>query len=157
MRRSPLVASALLVAIAALGETPHFLHAQAGSVAGTVVASGSQRPLAGVQVGVVGQAGKGATTDGTGRFSIADLAGTTVVLNFRFLGYRPETDTVQVGRRDLRISLSERALELSSLVVTGTAGGQQTKELGTSVATVNAADVMAQTAVPSFEGLLNGR
>ena len=74
MRRSPLVASALLVAIAALGATPHFLHAQAGSVAGTVVASGSQRPLAGVQVGVVGQAGKGATTDGTGRFSIADLA-----------------------------------------------------------------------------------
>src|SRR5204862_6776954 len=54
-------------------------------------------------------------------------------------------------------TLSERALELNSVVVTGTAGGAQTRELGTSVATINAADVAQQAAIPTVEGLLNGR
>src|SRR3954467_4562011 len=80
-------------------------HAQANSVAGTVVAGGTQRPLAGVQVAVVGVPGKGTTTDGSGRFAIGDISGSTVVLNFRFLGYRPVVDTVNVGRRDLQIAL----------------------------------------------------
>src|SRR5438552_3946590 len=114
MKASRPVASVLVIALIAV---PRIVHAQAASVAGTVVAEGSQRPLAGVQIGVVGVAGKGTTTDGSGRFSITDLTGTNVVLNFRFLGYRPATDTVRVGQGDLRISLTERALELNSLVV----------------------------------------
>lgn len=145
------------LAMVPLFAVAQILGAQAGTVAGTVVAEGTQRSLAGVQIGVVGVLGKGGTTDGSGRFTIADLPGTSVVLTFRFLGYRQRTDTVQVGRRDLRITMSERAFELNQLVVTGTAGGAQTKELGTSVATVNAANVLAQTAVPTFEGLLSGR
>ena len=81
----------------------------------------------------------------------------TVILNVRLIGYRPVTDTVNVGAGDLRISLSERALELNQMVVTGTAGGAQKRELGTSVASVNVADVEAQAAVPTVETLLNGR
>jgi TonB-linked SusC/RagA family outer membrane protein len=153
MRAIRSITSALVALIA----TPPLVHAQGGGIAGTVVAEGTQRPLGGVQIGVIGVAGKGATTDGAGRFSIADLNGSTVVISVRFLGFRPVTDTVQVGRRDLRIALAERALELNSIVVTGTAGGQQTKELGTSVAAVSAADIVAQTAVPTFESLLSGR
>ena len=53
--------------------------------------------------------------------------------------------------------MSERALELNQIVVTGTAGGAEKRELGTSVSAVNAADVMAQTSVPSVDALLNGR
>ena len=53
--------------------------------------------------------------------------------------------------------LSERALDLDALVITGTTGGAQSRELGTSVVAVNAADVVAQTAIPSFEGLMRGR
>ncbi|HZI41965.1 MAG TPA: SusC/RagA family TonB-linked outer membrane protein [Gemmatimonadaceae bacterium] len=128
-----------------------------GAVAGTVVAQGSQRPLAGVEVGVAGLTGKGTLTDGSGRFRLNDLSGSSVVLNVRFLGYRPVVDTVPVGKTDIRVELVERVIELNSVVVTGTAGGAQTRELGTSVAVVNVADVQAQTAVPSVQGLLNGR
>src|SRR5206468_12036469 len=135
---------------------PQAARAQSGVVAGTVIAGASQRPLAGVQISVVGAPSKGAVTDGSGRFSIADLTGATVVLNVRFIGYRPETDTVRVGATDVRIALTERALQLNSMVVTGTAGGAQTRELGTSVAAVNVADVVAQSAVPTVQGLLHG-
>ncbi len=136
---------------------PGVLAAQSGTVAGTVVAIGSQRPLAGVEVGVAGIAGRGAITDGSGRFRLTDLSGSTVVLNVRFLGYRPVIDTVPVGKTDIRIELSERALELNQVVVTGTAGGAQTRELGTAVSVVNVADVTAQNAIPSLQGLINGR
>jgi TonB-linked SusC/RagA family outer membrane protein len=136
---------------------PALARAQAGAVSGTVVASGSERPLAGVQIAVVGDATKGATTDAAGRFSIAGLTGTSVILNARYIGYRPETDTVRVGTTNVRIVLLERAIQLNSMVVTGTAGGAQTRELGTAVAAVNAADVVAQNAVPTLQGLLNGR
>src|ERR1043166_1165893 len=144
-------AAALLIAV------PGLLPAQDGAVAGTVVAQGSQRPLAGVAVGVAEIPGKGAITDGSGRFRLTDLPGTTVVLSVRLLGYRPVTDTVRVGTTDVRIELAERVVELNSVVVTGPAGGAQARELGTSVAVVNVADVQAQAAVPTIHGLLNGR
>ena len=136
---------------------PSLLRAQEGTVAGTVVAQGNQRPLAGVEVGVAGTPGKGTVTDASGRFRVTGLTGPTVVLNVRFLGFRPLTDTVQVGTTDLRIEMSERVIELNSVVVTGTAGGAQVRELGTSVAVVNAADIQAQTAVPTVQGLITGR
>ena len=128
-----------------------------GAVAGTVVAEGSQRPLPGAELSVVGAPGHGAVTDPSGRFRIPNLTGTTIILGVRLLGYRPVTDTVAVGSTDIRIVLSERALELNQIVVTGTAGAMQVREVGTSVAAVNAADAVSQTAIPTVEGLLNGR
>ena len=125
--------------------------AQSGSVSGVVVAGATQRPLGGVQIGVEGAPGRGATTDGSGRFTIAGLTGSTAVLTVRFIGYRPVADTVRVGATDVRIALAERVLELDQMVVTGTAGGAEKRALGTSVATVNVANIMAQTSVPTVE------
>jgi TonB-linked SusC/RagA family outer membrane protein len=152
-RSWPAHAAALLLLLT----PPSLLSAQDGTVAGTVVAQGNQRPLAGVEVAVVGTPGKGAITDASGRFRVTGLTGPTVVLNVRFLGFRPLTDTVQVGTTDLRLQMSERVIELNSVVVTGTAGGAQVRELGTAVSVVNAADIQAQTAVPTVQGLITGR
>ncbi|HEY9228668.1 MAG TPA: TonB-dependent receptor plug domain-containing protein, partial [Gemmatimonadaceae bacterium] len=148
----------LAVAAGALA-TPHVTQAQAqgGTIEGTAVTAGTQRPLAGVQIGIVGQDGKGAVSDASGRFRITGLSGESVVLNARAIGYRPLTDTVRVGRTDIRLALGERVVELNQLVVTGTAGTTTKRELGTSVSAVNVAEVTAQTAVPSIDGLLNGR
>ena len=115
---------------------PRSARAQNGTVDGVVLAEGSQRPLAGVQVVVVGVAGKGAVSDASGRWRITALSGSSVVLNVRMIGYRPLTDTVRVGATNVRYILSERALELNAMVVTGTAGGSQVRELGTAVAPV---------------------
>src|SRR5881227_3427248 len=59
--------------------------AQTGTVSGTVIHEATQRPLGGVQVGVAGVAGRGAVTDGNGRFTIAGLSGETVVLSVRYI------------------------------------------------------------------------
>ncbi len=147
----------VVVSLALLLIAPGIARAQGGVVSGTVVAEGTQRPLAGADVGVEGVPGKGAVTDASGKFNIPGLDGTTVVLRIRLIGYRPETDTVRIGAADVRITLAEHAVELNQMVVTGTAGGAQKRELGTSVATVNVADAEAQTAVPTVESLLNGR
>ncbi|HEY2026604.1 MAG TPA: TonB-dependent receptor plug domain-containing protein, partial [Gemmatimonadaceae bacterium] len=145
------------LALASLLAAPTAARAQSGTVGGSVVAEGSLRPLANVQVTVDGQVGRGAVTDAGGRFRIAGVAGTTVTLNARLIGYRPGTRTAQVGATDVRFILTERAVELNQVVVTGTAGGEQKRALGTSVAQVNATDVLANTPVPSVDALLNGR
>src|SRR5437763_9243826 len=125
-----------LVATAAallLGTAPLAL-AQSGTITGTVVAEGSLRPLANAQVTVEGQTGRGTVTDAAGRFRLAGLTGTSVTLDARLLGFRQTSRTVQVGATDVRFILAERAVELNQVVVTGTAGGEQRRALGTSVA-----------------------
>lgn len=151
--RTILTLAIVSVALAA----PPELRAQTGVVEGTAVTEGTQRPLPGVQVTVEGQAGRGATSDASGKFRITGLSGGTAILSARLIGYRPVVDTVQVGATNIRISMSERALELNQVVVTGTAGGAERRELGTSIAAVNATEVTAQTAIPSVDALLNGR
>ncbi len=147
---------ALAIVAAALA-APHALRAQAGVIEGTAVTEGTQRPLPGVQIAIAGQAGRGAVTDASGKFRITGVTGERVVLDARAIGYRPVSDTVAVGATNIRLSMSERALELNQIVVTGTAGGAEKRELGTSVAAVSAAEVTAQTAIPSVDALLNGR
>jgi TonB-linked SusC/RagA family outer membrane protein len=149
-------ASALAVA-AMLAISPRTAQAQEGVVAGIVVTEAGSRPLPGAQVAIQDQAGKGAITDAAGRFRISGLSGNEVVVSVRMIGYRALTQMVRVGATDLRFAMIERALELDQVVVTGTAGGSQRRELGTSVATVNVTDVVAQAGVPTVEGLLNGR
>jgi hypothetical protein len=149
--------SGLALAFVALAVAPRTTQAQQGTVSGTVIVEGAQRPLAGAQVAVEGQTGVGATTDAAGRFRITGLTGTQVTLSARALGYRPETQTVTVGKTDIRFVLSTRAVELNQIVVTGTAGGEQLRSLGTSVAKVDVADVATKTTIPSVDALLNGR
>lgn len=152
LARAAGVAAALLV-----GAAPGIARAQSGTIAGTVVVEGSLRPLGGVQITVDSTTGRGTVTDANGRFRLTGLSGNSATLTARLIGYRPVTQTVQVGATDVRILLTERAVELNQIVVTGTAGGSQVRELGTSVAQVNAADVVAKTAVPNVDALLNGR
>ncbi len=150
-RLAPLGLALLLVV------APRAARAQSGIISGTAVDAGSQRPLPNVQVSVQGQAGRGAVTDASGRFRIAGVTGTSVTLDARLIGYRPETRTASVGATDVRFLLSARAVELNQLVITGTAGGSQRRELGTAVAQVDVANVTSKTAVPSMDALLNGR
>ena len=153
----PRVARSALGLVALMSASTLGAQAQPGTVSGVVVVEGAQRPLPNAQVSVEGQADKTTGTDGSGRFRITGLTGTTVTLNVRALGFRPATQSVTVGSTNVRFVVSERAVELNQIVVTGTAGGEQLRSLGTSVSTVNAAEVTAKTAVPSVEALLNGR
>jgi TonB-linked SusC/RagA family outer membrane protein len=148
----------LPLGLAAASLTAPRLDAQeAGVVAGTVVTDVTGRPLPGAQVVVQGQPGKGAMSDADGNFRITGVTGTEVVLNARMIGYKPATQTVRVGTTDVRFAMADRPVELDQIVVTGTAGGQQQRSIGNSVARIKASEVTATAAIPSVDGLINGR
>ncbi len=151
------LASATALALVALGAMPALVAAQENVVAGTVVAERSDRPIAGAQVSVQGEVGRGSVADASGRFRITGITGSTVTLNVRMIGYRAIVQTVRVGTTNLRFAMSERAVELDQVVVTGTAGGQQQRAIGNSMARVDAANVVATAPVNSMQDLINGR
>jgi TonB-linked SusC/RagA family outer membrane protein len=153
-----LIRAPSLLALAALSMMrPQAARAQGGTISGVVQVEGSQRVLAGAQVAVQDQPGRGAVTDAGGRFRIAGVEGTQVVLNARVLGYRAASQTVRVGANNVIFRLTEQAVQLEQVVIAGTAGGEQMRALGTSVDHVNVADVTANQAVTSVDAILNGR
>ncbi|HTG49132.1 MAG TPA: TonB-dependent receptor plug domain-containing protein, partial [Gemmatimonadales bacterium] len=155
IRRPPRVGRGLLLSFLALAAARP-VAAQQDVVAGTVVDAHTGRALAGVQVVVEGTQ-LGALSDPNGAFRITGLSGTTVQLRAIMVGYRPLTQTVRVGDTRVRLELTETAIELNALVVTGTAGGVQKRALGNSISQVNAAQVTETAPIKSTQDLLNGR
>ncbi len=114
------------------------------------------RPLGGVQV--YSQATRsGTVTDDAGSFTLTDLPDGPVTLHFRLIGYRPQSLEVPVGQSAVRITLHSAAINLDEVVVTGTAGASQKRELGNAVATVNAAQQVALAPVTDVSQLINAR
>ncbi|HEU4564246.1 MAG TPA: TonB-dependent receptor [Gemmatimonadaceae bacterium] len=145
-----LLAGAVLVAAPAAAQ-------QAGAVTGTVVAEGTRAPVAGAQVTVTGTR-LGSVTDASGRFRIANITtGPEVTLDVRRIGFAPAQQTATVGGPEVTVTLRERSVELQEVTITGTAGAVQKKELGNTVATINAADITKETQVNSLQQLINGR
>lgn len=134
----------------------HLAAAQQGSVGGTVVAVGTQEPIASAQVIVIGTSLR-ATTDAKGAFRVTGVSGLTATIEVRRIGYAPARIQARVGADDNRVVLSPSATSLEAVVVTGQPGAAQKRELGNSIGTINAADVVATAPVMSMQGLLNGR
>ncbi len=136
---------------------PPTLEAQStGVIAGTVV-NDRGSPISDAQIGIEGQT-VGTTSDGGGRFRLAGITGSgSVQLTIRRIGYQPRTIASTIGAADVRIVLSERALELNQVVTTGTVGVTEKRAIGNAVTTVNAAEIVATQPINSFQDLLNGR
>ncbi len=117
-----------LVALAAW--QPSTLTAQSNSVAGTVTDGKTGRPLA---EALVRAAGGSARTNAAGRFTLAGLSGASVEVTVTRIGYQPLTQSVRVGAADVTLALTETALRLDEVVVTGAAAETQKRSLGNSV------------------------
>jgi len=109
-------------------------------VGGVVIDAVTQRPLPGAQVAVEGTQ-LGALADNQGRFMISNVPGDEVSVRVQLIGYRAARQTVAPGRTDLRFELTETALALDEIVVTGTAGGQARRAIGNAVGRLAAADI----------------
>jgi TonB-linked SusC/RagA family outer membrane protein len=123
---------------------------QTGTVRGVVIEAGSSRPLASAEVQVVQLDGGaiaaplGAITDGEGAFVLQDVPVGDVEVRAAYLGHSARTITVQVtpgGTADAAFELQPTVFDLEEIVVTGAAGAFAKKQLGNTIATVDAAEL----------------
>lgn len=128
----------------------------AQEVAGTVVDGRTGRGVEGARVSVQGTQ-IAVRSDARGQFRLTGVSGQTVVLEVTMIGYRPYSERVAVGATDVRIAISEQAINLGEIVVTGTVGGTEKRALGNSVTQVRAADVQELAPAPDISNLINSR
>lgn len=121
-----------------------------------MVAAGTMEPVAGAQVAVVGSPLR-AVTDASGRFRVTGVTGQTATLEVRRIGYVLTRVAARVGSEDNRIVVSVSATSLEAVVVTGTAGAAQRREIGNAVGQINAADIVQSAPIVSMQSLINGR
>jgi TonB-linked SusC/RagA family outer membrane protein len=129
------------------------------SVTGTVTDSRSGQPLPGVQVSIVGTT-VGALTDAQGRYRIGNAPPGPVRLRARLLGYAAVERAMNLedGRAHaLDFALTSSPLSLDAVVVTGTAGGSQVREIGNAVGRVDAAKIAETSPAVNVQQLLGQR
>lgn len=132
---------------------------QTGGVTGTVVDKSGKQPLNGVQVSIDGTQ-RGTLTDARGRFSILGIPGGQLTLRATYIGYRTETQqvTVVAGQpATATFELGVSAISLNEVVVTGTAGAVEKRQLGATVSTVSVANRQAQIPVTDVGSILQSQ
>jgi TonB-dependent starch-binding outer membrane protein SusC len=142
-----------------LWAAPPLAAQEGGTITGRVVDAATQAPISGAQVRVQGTA-RGATTGGEGRFEISGVPAGAATLQASTLGYatalRPVT--VTAGQTvDVTFALSTQVLQLDAMVVTGTAGRQEVRAQGATVAAIPMGDVMEVAPVSTVSEVLQGR
>lgn len=149
----------LLAAPAARAQTTTTASAS-GVVVGRVTDSSTTNPVVGASVTAEG--GRyGALTGSDGRYRIANAPAGTYTLVARRIGYAPSRKPVTVSADAevtvdfaLRVSVSS----LSEVIVTGTAGGQERREIGNAVGGIdNAAEALSKSGASDLSKLLNSR
>ena len=156
MRRSflsliTLTALALALAPSAMAQ------ATAGTVSGTIRERGSERPLAGVQVRVLGTQ-RAATSDATGGYRIAGIPVGTVQLTAQQIGYAPQTRAVTVASTGTTadFTLAQAVTTLDQVVVTATGQSERRRESGASTSTIESGQITT-AAVSTFSDALSSR
>lgn len=133
---------------------------QAGPmIVGQVIDQGTRQGIAGVSVQVEGTR-LGTITGGDGRFRISNVPLGPHTLVIRRLGYAPVRRSVTVTADQqvaTDIVLQTTATSLNQVVVTGTPGAQQRREIGNSVAIVSAPEQLSKSQAPNLGTLLNAR
>ncbi len=131
------------------------LQQQGGAVAGAVV-DDRRVPIPGARVRVEGT-NQSATADTRGRFRLENLSAASVLLRVTAIGYGPDTVTARVGNEALEIPLSPSVFQLSEVITTGIAGGEEKRTLGNSVSTIYAGEVQEISPASDLSALINGR
>jgi TonB-dependent starch-binding outer membrane protein SusC len=129
-----------------------------GTVTGRVTSQQTGQPVANAQVTIVGS-NRGTLTDARGMFQLVGVPAGAHQVRVASIGYRAETQGIQVSSGEatrLDVTLSVSAVALDEVVVTGQATGTARREIGTSIATVDAA-ALETAPVQNFSQMLQAR
>lgn len=150
---------ATFVAVLVLALSSRVLSAQTGAITGKVTDAATGAGIADARVLIRGTTLE-TVTDKAGDFRFATVrAGSQVVGTFR-LGYKATSDTVRVTAGQtitLTVKMSETSVNLSQVVVTGTAGNQERKAQAALVASVSAADIINSAPVNNVANTLQSQ
>jgi TonB-linked SusC/RagA family outer membrane protein len=154
IRRLAVIAAVLLVAVPSRA-----LLAQTGTISGKVTDAATALPIADARVVIAGTTFE-AQTNKDGDYRLTTVRpGRAGVSVFR-LGYKAARDSVVVVAGQtvtLNIKMTQSVINLSEVVVTGTAGNQERKAQAALVASVKAADVIKDAPITSVANLLQSR
>lgn len=144
-------------AVGLLLAAPVALSAQAatGTIRGKVTEASSGRGLADAQIQVVGTRA-GTLSQASGEYVINAVPVGARVVQIRRIGFQPINKTVQVlagSSVTVDAALSVSAINLSEVVVTGTASPTEKRRVGTSIATVDSTVVSKAQAVTVDQAL----
>lgn len=141
--------------IAGEADTPEVV--TTGTISGQVSQARTMRPLASAQVVVEGMQ-LGAITDASGFYRIQNVPAGDVVVSVQLLGFSSASQTVAVQSGEtatVDFQLSEQALDLDEIIVTGTAGAARRREIGNAITQVDVGQIAEP--VVNFDQLLQSR
>ncbi|MCC9167828.1 SusC/RagA family TonB-linked outer membrane protein [Pontibacter harenae] len=126
------------------------------TVSGVVTDSRTKEPLPGVVV-KFRSSNNGTATSADGTYTLMEsLPAGTYQLTFSFLGYKPETKSVELGSAavvNVDAQLGEDIVGLEEIVVTGTSVATSKKQLGNAISTVSGADIQRGVATSVDQAL----
>ncbi len=150
------IAIVTLFAFSLIGQSGLAQEASTGRVTGRVVTAVTGDGLSGATVGVRDtDRPLGTTTDEKGRFRLESLPPGRITLQIRHLGYRSQTQTVQVRAGEttrLTVQLESAPVELARLEITGTTQEVRTRIPG-AASKVDAAELEQMAPIGTQEAL----
>jgi TonB-linked SusC/RagA family outer membrane protein len=133
--------------------------AQTGSIAGRVMDAATGQPIPAAQVFIT-ELDVGVLTQQNGSYLLSNVPIGPRSVTVQRIGYRQIAQTVTVASGQtavLDFRITEEALALDEIIVTGTPGGTQRRAIGNTVSTVSVAEVAQTVAVTNMQDLLGAR
>ncbi|MBI4521897.1 MAG: TonB-dependent receptor, partial [Gemmatimonadetes bacterium] len=135
------------------------LAAQTGTIAGRVTDSQTRQPIAAAQI-FISELELGALSRQNGSYLLPNVPAGTRPVTVQLIGYRSISTTVEVvaGQTAVRdFQLTQEALSLDEIIITGTPGGTQRRAIGNTVTTLGVSTVVQDVAITSMRELLSTR
>lgn len=137
--------------------TTGLVTAQTATIQGIIIDSETGETLPSANV-FIEELQRGASTDVEGRFEITNIDPGSYTITFNFIGYRATTREIDLSSDEvleLEVELSPDRIGLDQVVVTGQAGTARQREVGSSVGSIQADDIIASSS--NVENLIQGQ
>ena len=130
-----------------------------GTISGQVMDGVTQRPLVGAQISLV-DGRQGGLTNASGQYLMVNVPAGEHVVRVEFIGYGSAEQTVTVsagGTAVADFTMTQSAIQMDAIVVTGTAQQTQKRAVGNTVSKIEAESITELAPINDVQELLTAR